>query len=768
MNVKERAAAAQEPEEGIGLPIEQVRALWKHRWIILSVIAVAVCVDALWVLRQPKIYAASVSVQFEPNPPRPLGRQVEEVDSAGITSYWNIREYYETQYKVAKSRSVAEGVVRQLGLHHDSDFMGIPPQRRASWHSATVSDAANLLISRTRVDPVKDSRLMTITIEDQSPRRAQLLANTLAEVYIRRNLDHRLGSTREAVRWLNNQLDELRENLNRSENNLQEFRRTNNIVSDSFSDQRNIVGNRIARLSEALTDIQARRITLAARVNELQRASTAVRQALPTVSRAEEGVARPPDFYARLMQALSSLTAPELVASTMLGNLRTQLESALREEEALAPVYLPNHDQMRVARARTNEIVTAMRAEVETIRGAAVAELAGLTRAEGGIRAELTSTEHQAVELNRLQMRYQQLNRERENHAKIYGIVLERTTEGSLMQDLQVNNMSILDFALVPTSPIKPRVAFSLMVGAVIGLILGIFVAFLAIQADRTVRSRVDIEELLNATFLGYMPYISDRGLKNQYRYQYSDTQTPATPVENRDMVVHSHPSSMVAELARGIRTNLLFMSPDQPFHSLMVTSAAPREGKTFTAVSLAITLAQSGKRVLLVDGDLRRPRVHKVFRMHPPVGLTSLLVGEATLDEVAVDTEVPNLQVLPCGPIPPNPSELLHSQRATDVINLLRQRYDRVVWDSPPVTAVTDALVLGPQLDGVVLVCRARQTRRDQVSVVVRQLRTLGSKLVGVVLNAVDLQEEVPAAYYGKYDYSSHRNEQPAPNAQG
>jgi capsular exopolysaccharide synthesis family protein len=755
-----RALPATPAQETSTLPVEQLRALWKHRWIILSVVAVALCLDALWVLRQPKVYAAMVTVQFEPNPPRPLGRQVEEVENSGVGSYWNIREYYETQYRVARSRAVAEGVVRQLGLQHDPDFLAVPPQRRAAFRSVTLADAANVLIARTRVDPVKESRLMTITVEDQSPRRAQLLANTVAEVYIRRNLDHRLSATRDAVRWLSNQLDELRENLTRSEGALQDFRRVHNIVSDSFTDQRNIVGNRIEKLSDTLTELQTRRIALAARVNELQRASEAIRAALPPPNAVGSESSRGVDWQPRLSAAMSQLTAPEFIQSPVLGTLRTQLEAVLREEAALSVRYGGNSLELQTARARTNELVEALRGEVHNIRGSAEAELRSLTRAEGGVRGELLGAEQRAVQLNEQHVLYTRLSRERDNHAKIYGIVLERTTEGNLMRDLQVNNMTVLDTALLPLVPIKPKVGTSLLVGGMVGLLLGLLSAFLAVQADRTVRSRDDIEEVLGATFLGYLPHVTNRVLKNQYRYQYGTPTNTEAPVENVDLVVHSHPTSMVAELARSIRTNLLFSSPDTPFQTLMVTSASPQEGKTFTAVSLATTLAQSGKRVVLVDCDLRRPRIHKVFRVRPPIGLTSVLIGEATLDEAVLETEVPNLFLLPCGPVPPNPAELLHSQKASDVMALLREKFDRVVFDSSPVAAVTDALVLGPQVDGVVLVVRTRKTRRDQGQMVIRQLRTLGSRLVGCVLNAVDLRDDSPSYYYSRYNYAPHPNE--------
>lgn len=734
--------------------IDQLKQLWKHRWIVISIMAVTLCVDALWVLRQPKVYAAVATVQFDPSPPRPLGRQVEEVDTGGVGSYWSLRDYYETQYRVARSRGVAEGVVRRLGLQHDPDFLRVPRERRRSFRSVSVSDAAQALTARVKVDPVRDSRLMNITVEDYSPRRAQLLANTLADVYVQRNLDHRMSATRDAVRWLSTQLDDLRVKLTRSEDALEAFRREHNIVSNQFVDQRNIVGSRITRLSEALTEAQTRRFNLAARTAELQRAAREITHALRDVGTPSLDASPDArqDWKSRVTAAMGSLTAPELLSSTVLASLRTQFELAAREEAALEPRYLPRAAELRTARARTNSVVSMFAAEVDNIRGANEAELRAITRTESNLRTELAAAHRQAVELNQQEMVYSRLSRERDNHSKIYGIVLERTTEGGLMGDLQVNNMNVLDYALLPLAPIKPKVVISLALGGIAGLALGLLASLLAIQADRTVRSRVDVEDRLATACLGVVPSATPRASrKGLYRYQYGHTPNNEAPVENLDLVVHSHPTSSIAELMRGVRTNLLFMSPDRPIQHLMVASAMPREGKTFTAVSLAITLAQSSKRVLIVDADMRRPRIHKVFKIRPPVGLTSVLIGEATLEEAICETSVPNLFVLPCGPIPPNPAELIASQRTIELIAQLRERFDRIVWDTPPVTAVADAIALGPQLDGVVMVLKARSTRLDDAESSLRQMNAVGAHIIGCVLNAVDPRDDTSSYFYGK-----------------
>jgi capsular exopolysaccharide synthesis family protein len=220
--------------------------------------------------------------------------------------------------------------------------------------------------------------------------------------------------------------------------------------------------------------------------------------------------------------------------------------------------------------------------------------------------------------------------------------------------------------------------------------------------------------------------------------------------------MVHTHPRSTVAECCRAIRTNLTFMGAGDPLEVLLITSPGPREGKTTLAVSLAITMAQTGRRVLIIDTDLRRPRLHKVFGVAPVAGITSVLVGERSFEECVFDTGIPGVTVMPCGPIAPNPSELLHTPQFTEIIRRARASYDRVIFDSPPLGAVTDPAVIAPQVQGVVLVVRPRQTSRDAVLASLKQLNDVGARLLGSVFNHVDPIDR-PYGYRGAYYYYYH-----------
>jgi capsular exopolysaccharide synthesis family protein len=716
-----------------------LRALWKNRYLIVAVTALTTVLVTLWTLKQPKVFSAYTTIEFDPNPPRPLGRNVEDI-SSGLESYWSTREYYSTQFQVLQSQQIAELVVRQLGLQHDADFLGVPAEQRPRFRSRTVTEAAGAFRGRIKVEPVKDSRLVQITVEDPSPRRAQLLANTLAAVYIRQNLDKRMSTTVSALEWLGQQLETLRRQLNVSDQALHNYLDQHQLLSTSFEERRNHVSSRISRLSEAVTETQTRRIAVASRVGELRRAANA--------------------------QDPMAMNAPELLSSGPLQALRASLEQLRRERDGLAPRYGDNAQQMLALSGRIREVEGSIQREVRNVLESAEAELRAVRRTEGDLRGALTQAQQEGLALNLREIEYGQLLRERDNNAKLYGIVLERTKETDLSKLMRVNNVRVLDEALLPASPVRPRVPINIGIGVLAGLVLGLLLANVVIQSDRTMRSEDDVIDELRSTFLGLIPKIGARP-SNRYRYGPSKAEIDEKPITNPDLVVHSHPTSVVAEACRVIRTNLLFMSPDEPFQTIMVASSDPREGKTTVAISLAITLAQSGKKVLLVDTDLRRPRVHKAFGKRPVVGITSVLVNEATLDEAIEDTEIENLELLPCGPIPPNPAELLHSHRFQDLLEQLKKKYDRIVFDTPPVGAVTDALVIGPQLDGTILVTRARKTVRARARSVLSQLRSLGTRIAGVVLNDVDLAQDGNGSYYayaGRYEYKA--TPEPTPDA--
>ncbi|WP_437286435.1 GumC family protein [Sorangium sp. So ce406] len=703
------------------------RTVSKHWAIALTTMIFVALSVTFYTLGQKKIYQSTSTLQFDPNPPRPLGRGVDTVVDMGAGSYWNNREYYETQYKVMRSMRVALAVVAQLNLHNDAYFLKDLPRDAAAPPPMSVSpeEAAEELRERLVVEPVKDSRLAIVRYNDADRERAQRVLSMLMDVYIEQNLDDALTSTNSAVDWLRTQLDKLKNDLETSETSLHEYKKSNNILDIDFEDKTNLLREEMKQINDALTTVRTRREEFAARSQEL----------------AKVDPNNPLD-----------LPASELIQSPVLQTLRARHEECVRERDALIGSGKgENHPDVRAATERVAANRNSLIAEIKNVQGAVNRDLAIVRRQEAGLAGLLEGAKKQAFELNSLKIEYDRLRRTKENTEKLYQIVLERTKESDLQRMMRVNNIRVLDRPNLPIEAIRPRVPVNITIGILAGLLLGIGAAMARAMLDRTLRTPDEVERELGLPILGLLPEFDRKeraeALPRKARHRGKLAASSVRP----ELIVHDQPKSGIAEAARAIRTNLLFMSPDQPYKTLLIASAGPAEGKTTVGCCIAVAMAQAGQRVVLIDCDLRRPRLHAIFDKGPEVGVTSALLDDSAIDdENALKTEVENLYVIPAGPIPPNPAELLHSDRFKALLRKLQGRFDRVIIDSPPIGAVTDGAVLSTLVDGTVLVVRASATTHDFARHGIRALLDVGGKTVGVVLNAANLNRRE----YGAYRY--------------
>jgi succinoglycan biosynthesis transport protein ExoP len=719
-------------------PIIDLVALWRpvrKYWLTTIMIAIATAVGAgFWTMGQTKIYEASATVQFDPNPPRPLGNKVDTVVEMGSGAVWDTREYYETQYQIIQSRKVSLAVVRQLGLTHDGAFLlNLPPEQKApaNFEEWTEEDAADSVRFRIRVEPIKSSRIALVRFQDANPERAARILKAVIETYRDLNLETALESTDEATQWLRSEHDKLFTELGKNEIALHEYKKEKNILSVDFDDKSNILREEIGQLNGALTSIRVQREQVAARAAQLSKVNA---------------------------QNPSVLPASELLQSSLLASLRTQYVTQVRAVEGLRSSGLGTaHPDMLAAQAQAETARQALVAEVKNIQGSVENELKIILQQEGGVSALNDKARNEALELNLNEIEYHRLRRAKNNTEKLYSLVVERAKESDMARRLRVNNVSIVDDPTVPKGPIKPNVPLNVAGGIIIGLLLGIGAAYGRGLLDRTVKTPEDVERVLATTFLGLIPEIDPR-TQQAHRRKRRAQGTIASP----ELVVHHSPLSGTAEAARAVRTNLLFMAPDKPFRTLLITSAGPSEGKTTVACCVATAMAQAGKRVLLIDADLRRPRVHRIFGGRGmSQGLTSALLDETAID-VSIETEVPNLRVLPAGPLPPNPSELLQSERFKAYLRKMSEKYDQVILDSPPIVAVTDAVILSTVVDATVLVVRAFKTSKDLAKHALRQLHDVSANMAGTVLNAVNLHKDeyrYSYQYYRRDNYYSSDN---------
>lgn len=692
------------------------RTLAKHWVLALAGLLFAVAATAFYTFTQPKIFRSSATLQIEPSPPRPLGNDIQSIVDVGAGSFWSNQEYYLTQYKIIQSRNVAEETVRRLGLDKDATF--VPPSRTTNAAANAPSAfelAADTVMANTLVEPIKDSRLVRVKFDDTDPERARRILAALTDVYLERNINLAQEFTTSGAEWLGTQLAKLKQELDDSERALHDYKSGKQILSVSLDDQSNMLREEISQLNSSLISVKTRREAVAAKVAQLSRLDATDPVNLPSQA---------------------------LLDSTVLQTLRARYVDAKTEHDALlAEGKGANHPQVVALQAKIDTAKQALLAEVSNVRQAASAELTATERELGGLAKLYANAEKRALDLNLLEIDYRKLERTKANTEKLYSLVLERTKETDLTRMMRFNNIQVVEAATLTRAPVRPRVFLNMAVGLLGGLALGFILALGRNNLDRSLKSPEDVEQLLQLPYLGLLPRIGDRsGWLNK---------TKAVAAQGpMELIVQKDPQSAVAEAARAIRTNIAFASPDRPLRSILVTSSGPEEGKTTVASCLAIAMAQAGQKVLLVDCDLRRPRLHRVFDRPTEPGVTTCILDQTLLSHSKLDSKIPGLDVLPAGTIPPNPAELLHSESFKRLLDALLERYDRVILDSPPVAPVTDSTILSATVDATILVVRAFATDREAARGVVRTLREVASpRMLAVVLNYAD-------AGRGRYGY--------------
>ena len=747
-------------------PIVNLRAwvevISRRRWVVAATGALVVAFAVISSIRSPRIYEAQATVLIESNAPQVL-QGVHEVYDLGSAGFWANEEYYQTQYNLIRSRGVAAAALDQLGLSPqgladhlrvlasgESARAGERPavelfpesERQQFLHKLVVFDLApdssvaellellpkldgpGVLQGKIQVRPVKQSKLVRIAIEHHDPAVAASLANAVASAYVDNNLETKLDLTETAVAWLGDQVNDLKRKLEQSELALHEFKSVNGMVSASMEDNQTMNSQTLEQLNRELSAAVAKRITLESRRGQLQRV------------RSTEA-------------PLDSLD--EVRQSSVVQELKVTL-AKLREEEAdLLVRYTGEHPRLVAVRERERTLEKQVQDEIAKITLTVENEFTTARDTEARLRAAIDGVKVEALELNKKEIEYGRLRRERDNNQQLYSLILNRQKEADLTRMLRVNNVRILENAIASPRPIRPRTKMNIAVGLVAGLMLGLAAAFLVDLLDNTLKSQEQVERMLSVPFLGIVPAIKGEGRDDD----------DAT----RDHFILEFPRSSVAECCRTLRTNLMFASPETPAKCLLVASSRPREGKSTLVANLAITLAESGARTLIVDTDMRRPRLHKSFRLSNDVGVSNLVLGEATLDQAIQGTGINRLDIMACGPIPPNPAELLHTEAFSNLVSTLRQRYDRIIFDSPPVGVVTDAQILSALVDGVVLVIHANKTTWPAARGAKRRLSDVGAKLFGVVLNNVDLGSKGTNQYYeyGYYAYGEPEKRSPA-----
>jgi polysaccharide biosynthesis transport protein len=637
-------------------------------------------------------------------------------------------DYYATQYQLLKGRSLAERVVEKLNLQKTAEFQtgplmspwervqqrffGKPPKKILDPDGIPLPPATAAFRSRLEVEPQPGGRLVNLRFTAYDPQLAAGAANALARVYIQQSLEFRYTTSSEATGWLSERLAEQKKKLETAEKALQEYIEREGLVK--YEDRQGLEGQKMTALSAALMEARTQRIAKESLYNQMRSLPSSQLESYPLV-----------------------------MSSPLVMELKSRLAEHQREYARLSEVYGERHPDMIRVRGEIRDAESKLQAEIHNVVRSVENDYRTAASQEASLRANLESAKRDVVAVDKKTIEYGVLKREVESQQQLYKDLLNRTKETGLegdyvegLKSMKSTNIRVVEEAEVPGGPITPRKMRNYQLALLIGLALGFGLAVLFENLDNTLKTPEDVKEHLGLPFLGMVPDVGARA--------------KGSPVAVPSPLILKNPRSAVAEAYRVLRTNLIFSSAETRGRALLISSANPGEGKTTTVTNLAASLALNGARVLAMDADLRRPTMHQHFGISKTPGLSDLIVGKAKAGEAIQTTRFKGLQVLPCGYVPPNPAELLGSASIRQVIDALRDLYDWVLIDTPPILAMADTPVLCPVVDGVVLVVGAEVSGRPAIQRAIDQILSVGGKITGVVLNKVDLERN--SYYYGQY----------------
>lgn len=717
-----------EPSHEAIAQLVRLGAVLRRRWLVwTATTGLFVVVAALGLRLLPSRYEASASVVLDQGGPGVLDK-VQGVTEEGQLRGDDYEAYQRTQRAIMGSRAVAQGALQRLGLADDPEALR---EADGPLHSAPPgADPIERLQRLVSVREIRGSRLVEITAEHPDPERARDLANAVADAY----LDHVHASRRrlgeQAETNLAQEREAARTRLEQAERALQQFKDENRVTSVSLADRQNVITQDVLTLSARAKQAEAEHIELQSTLQQAER-------------HRDSG---------DLLAALLVLADGE----PTLERLRTEQLEAKAAFRAADIEYGPKHAAHREARQRLAEADRDVKREVDARLASLRSRVAAAQRTQGRLGQSLAREQSRALALGSVEQRHHELARDARTAEEEYLLVARRDTEVALTNRVEAEGVDLLDRATVPAIPSFPHRGLGLALGGAFGLVLGLLLALVVDARDQRLRTAGDVERALGEDgppVLGQLPTL--RGDPALARGREDDRQRA------RDLYVQRFPASPMAERCRGIRTSLTFVQGTDR-GCVMVSSPEPGEGKSSVALSLALSLCQADKSVVLIDADMRRPRLHTTFGAPKGahVGLSALLRGEATLDDAVISAPPgahERLDVIPCGALPEHPAELLESSALPRLVERLRERYDAVIFDSPPVLPVADPLILARVVDGVVLVPRAGRTTHGRLSHTIELLRRTGTRVLGVVLNEVDDRRSDPyGTGYGQ-GYVSH-----------
>jgi len=751
----ERPAPAPEDDDSIDLH-EYWRILLKRRTVVFSALATALIITLMATLLMLPEYRATVTLQINPDVGRILAYDDFESSPGGGQS---AQQFLTTQHGVLASRSLAESVVRShdladhpelageirqrsirselralvrlvLGAIRPGDSQADAPQQAtaADAEERAIRAATNRLRGRIEVEPQRNSQLVNVSYVSFDREFSAEVANAVVREYIESTMQRRYDAGSEARRFLQEQLQEMRVALERSDWELTDFARRAR-VSDLAANQE-MAREGLRSLNERLEAVRGELVQLAG--------------------------------WRELVQQGRLDHLDPVVNSVTIAELQTRLLDASTEYAALSERFLDDYPTVAEVLRRMELLRAEIAAEKQRIADGILGRFETLRAQESALEQAIADREERIMALNEQAVQYNILRREHETNRELYDGLLQRMKEIGVAAGVQESNIAVIDAAQVPGGAFRPVLTKNLAIASMLGLMFGIGLALLLEFLDRTVRHAEDIERLVELPVMGLVPLEPANDPAGEGR------SSPGV----RNALSHcsaQRPDSAISEAFRSLRTSLMFSTPEGMPRTLLVTSTAQGEGKSTTAVNLATVIAQNGARVLLIDADLRRPALHRDFACPRAPGLTNAIAQSeqgAGLDRALFhETDVEGLSVIPAGHATPKPTELLSSSRLSRVIAECRELFDHVIIDAPPILGLADAVALSRSVEGVIVTVAAGQTGKENFRVAVRRLQQVQAPLLGVVLNRIDLRN--PDYAYCSSDYYGY-HEVPAPEEPG
>lgn len=712
---------------------DYLRILAKRRWVFGTAFAVVVLGTIMYNYTAVSVYRATAKLLIEAGGPNVVSFKevVEDKQTA---------DYYQTQYDLLKTRSLARRTVEVLKLESPMPSRGggrspIGYLRFGlSWFTRLfskseaknpVSDGSvgtealrqasiiDSVLASITVVPVRGSRVINLQVESTDPALATRIANAHARAYIEQNTEFKFMTAQDATGWLSDRLAEQKKQVEDAEAAMQRYREQHDVIPAEESN--NIVVQKLTQLSSALTTAKTNRLQKEAVYNQLRSVQN---------DRA----------------ALDSFQ--DVLQNPAIQQKRDQLDGLKRQEQDLLQVRLvgPAHPELIKVRKDIKAIELQLQTDIGNVVRSVKNDYDSAVATEKNLTEALDAQKRQTLSQSKEAIAFGQLKREADSTREIYQTLLERTKETGVSNQLRVTNVRVVDLAEVPRGPASPDRQGNMAIGLLAGLALGLVLSFFVEYLDNRIKSPEELPTHLGLPSLGLLPIVRKVDMRGGY-----------------PLLSHSS-STKLKEAFRTLRTNVLFSSAEQGSRSLAITSTGPSEGKTLVAGNLAISLAEAGLRVLLIDADMRRPKQHDLFQLKREPGLSDLLVGTAKASESVRKTETPGLWVMPAGRIPPNPAELLGSARFEEFFKSLKEHFDWVLIDTPPVMAVADACVIAHKMTGTVFVIGAEMVSRHAAATALAQLENSRAKLIGGILNRVDLDRN--PYYYSQYykkEYSEY-----------